>query len=91
MIFVKGEFARSLGLALVSAVAPWPPSSLIGSDYPFRMMWFTPVVGILMVVLVSLVAAALSARSALKLEPIVIFASRSPKAPRSYAPTLALL
>jgi putative ABC transport system permease protein len=45
-------------------------------DYPFRMMWFTPVVGGLMVMLVSIVAAAISARPVLKLEPGVVFAGR---------------
>ncbi len=45
-------------------------------DYPFRMMWFTPVVGVLMVLLVSVVAALISARPVLKLEPGVVFAGR---------------
>jgi len=45
-------------------------------DYPFRMMWFTPVFGSLMVVLVSIVAAAVSVRPVLKLEPGVVFAGR---------------
>lgn len=44
--------------------------------YPFRMMWFTPIVGMVGVLLVSLAAAALSARPILRLQPAVIFASR---------------
>jgi putative ABC transport system permease protein len=46
------------------------------ADYPFRMMWFTPVLGTVMVLLVSVVAAAISARPVLKLEPGVVFAGR---------------
>jgi putative ABC transport system permease protein len=50
--------------------------AIVEFDYPFRMMWFTPVVGGLMVMLVSIVAAAISARPVLKLEPGVVFAGR---------------
>jgi putative ABC transport system permease protein len=46
------------------------------TGYPFRMMWFTPLIGGVMVVLVSVVAAAISARPVLKLEPAVVFAGR---------------
>jgi putative ABC transport system permease protein len=46
------------------------------ADYPFRMMWFTPLFGGLMVVLVALVAAAISARPVFKLEPGIVFAGR---------------
>jgi putative ABC transport system permease protein len=46
------------------------------AGYPFRMMWFTPLIGGLMVVIVSVVAAAVSARPVLKLEPAVVFAGR---------------
>ncbi len=46
------------------------------ADYPFRMMWFTPLFGALMVILVALVAAAISARPVFKLQPAVVFAGR---------------
>jgi putative ABC transport system permease protein len=46
------------------------------ADYPFRMMWFTPLFGGLMVVLVALVAAAISARPVFKLQPAIVFAGR---------------
>jgi putative ABC transport system permease protein len=45
-------------------------------DYPFRMMWFTLVLGTAMVMLVSVVAALISARPVLKLEPGVVFTGR---------------
>ncbi len=46
------------------------------ANYPFRMMWFTPLFGGLMVVLVALVAAAISARPVFKLQPGIVFAGR---------------
>jgi putative ABC transport system permease protein len=39
-------------------------------------MWFTPLLAVGMVLLVSVVAAAISARPVLKLEPGVVFAGR---------------
>jgi hypothetical protein len=47
-----------------------------GAGYPFRMLWYTPLIGTMMVFLVSVVAAALSARPVLKLEPGIVFAGR---------------
>ena len=77
MIFAQTGFCALLGTrlglglcAIVGQIAIWE------FDYPFRMMWFTPVVGGLAVLLVSLVAAAISARPVLKLEPGVVFAGR---------------
>lgn len=43
---------------------------------PFSMMWFTPLVGGAAVVLVTLVAATISIRPVLKLEPAMVFAAR---------------
>ena len=46
------------------------------ADYPFRMMWFAAVIGGGMVVLVSIVAAAISMRPVFKLQPVGVFAGR---------------
>jgi len=78
MIFVQSGLARligtGLGLGLCAINRPgcgwWRPT--IRS----AMMWFTPVLGGVMVLLVSVVAAAISARPVLKLEPGVVFAGR---------------
>jgi putative ABC transport system permease protein len=77
MIFTQTAFCALVGTglglglcAIVGQIAIWE------FGYPFRMMWFTPVVGGLSVLLVSLVAAAISARPVLKLEPGVVFAGR---------------
>lgn len=45
-------------------------------DFPFRMMWFTPLLGIVGVSIVSLTAAAISVRPVLRLEPGMVFAGR---------------
>jgi putative ABC transport system permease protein len=77
MIFAQTAFCALLGTglglglcAIVGQIAIWE------FGYPFRMMWFTPVVGGLSVLLVSLVAATISARPVLKLEPGVVFGGR---------------
>jgi putative ABC transport system permease protein len=44
--------------------------------FPFRMLWFTPLLGILGVVLVCTAAALISARPVRKLQPAVVFAGR---------------
>jgi putative ABC transport system permease protein len=77
MIFVQAGLCAFLGtgigLGLCGLIGQ---IAMIEADYPFRMMWFTPIVAISMVMLVSLVAAAISARPVLKLEPGVVFAGR---------------
>lgn len=77
MIFAQAGLCALLGTgfglglcAIVGQIA------ILEFDYPFRMMWFTPVIGGLMVLLVSLAAAAISARPVLKLEPGVVFSGR---------------
>ncbi|MGH8322883.1 MAG: FtsX-like permease family protein [Steroidobacteraceae bacterium] len=77
MIFAQAGLCALLGTGLGLGLC-----AIIGqivaeaAEYPFRMMWFTPLVGGVMVVLVSIVAAAISARPVLKLEPAIVFAGR---------------
>ncbi len=68
-----GALGTGLGLGLCAIAGAIAEAA---ADYPFRMMWFTPLFGGAMVVLVSLVAAAISARPVLKLQPGVVFAGR---------------
>jgi len=77
MIFMQSGLCALLGTGLgLGLCAIVGQLAIAEFDYPFRMMWFTPVVGGLMVLLVSIVAAAISARPVLKLEPGVVFAGR---------------
>jgi putative ABC transport system permease protein len=77
MIFVQAGLCAligtGLGLGLCGIIGHL---AVTEADYPFRMMWFTPVVAVVLVSLVSIVAAAISARPVLKLEPGVVFAGR---------------
>lgn len=77
MIFVQSGLCALLGIGLgLGVCAIVGQVAIVEFEFPFRMMWFTPVFAALMVVLVSLAAAAISARPVLKLEPGVVFAGR---------------
>jgi putative ABC transport system permease protein len=77
MVFVQSAVCALLGTGLgLGLCAIIGQIAIVEFDYPFRMMWFTPVVGGVMVALVSIVAAVISARPVLKLEPGVVFAGR---------------
>jgi putative ABC transport system permease protein len=77
MIFVQSGLCALLGTGLgLGLCAVVGQIAIVEFNYPFRMMWFTPVFGTLMVIIVSIVAAALSARPVLKLEPGAVFAGR---------------
>ncbi len=76
MIFVQAGLCAIIGTGLGLGACAVAAQFLTGSDYPFRMMWFTPVIAVLTVFIVSIVSAAISARPALKLEPGIIFAGR---------------
>jgi putative ABC transport system permease protein len=62
-----------LGLGLCVAIGQLLAQT---AEFAFRMMWFTPVLGGGLVVLVSVVAAAISARPVLELEQAIVFAGR---------------
>jgi putative ABC transport system permease protein len=77
MIFAQVSVCALLGAGLglgLCAIVGRIAIALVG--YPFRMMWFTPLLGTAAVVLVSVVAAAFSARPVLKLQPMVVFERR---------------
>jgi putative ABC transport system permease protein len=77
MIFVQSGLCAVLGTGLgLGLCAIVGQIAIVEFDYPFRMMWFTPVVGGLMVMLVSVAAAMISARPVLRLEPGIVFAGR---------------
>jgi putative ABC transport system permease protein len=76
MIFVQAGQCALLGTGLGLGLCAIIGQIAVQADYPFRMMWFTPLIGGAMVVLVSIVAAAISVRPVLRLEPAVVFAGR---------------
>ena len=77
MIFAQAGLCALLGTAMgVGLCAIVGQFSAIAAHYPFRMMWFAPLVGGTTIVLVSVIAAGLSARPVLKLPPMVVFERR---------------
>jgi putative ABC transport system permease protein len=76
MVFAQAAVCAAIGAGMGVGLCAILGEAAAATGYPFRMMWFTPVFGIGMVVLVSLVAAAISARPVLKLQPAVVFSGR---------------
>jgi putative ABC transport system permease protein len=77
MILVQSGLCALLGTGLgLGLCAIVGQIAMVEADYPFRMMWFTPLLGAAMVMLVSITAAAISARPILRLEPGIVFAGR---------------
>lgn len=77
MIFVQSGLCALLGTGIgLGLCAVAGQVAIVEFDYPFRMMWFNPVLGSLLVIVVCIVAAGISARPVLKLEPGVVFAGR---------------
>src|SRR5215510_14022255 len=74
MIFAQAGLCALLGTGLGLGLCAIIGQIAVEADYPFRMMWFTPLVGGMMVLVVSIVSAAMSARPVLKLEPAMVFA-----------------
>lgn len=76
MVFLQSGTCGLIGTGVGVGACGIVGLLLRGGDYPFRMLWFTPFAGGVMVVLISIVAAAMSVRPVLKLEPAVVFAGR---------------
>lgn len=76
MVFVQAGTCALLGTGLGLGACAIAGPVFAAQGFPFRMMWFTPLLGALTVVLVSVSAALISARPLLKLEPALAFAGR---------------
>jgi putative ABC transport system permease protein len=67
-----GLIGAGIGLGAAAIAVQWAARA----GYPLRMMWPNPLVGAAAVIVVCLVAATISARPVLKLQPAVVFAGR---------------
>jgi putative ABC transport system permease protein len=76
MVLVQAAVCSSLGTGIGLSLCGIAARIVIALGFPFRMMWFTPLVGMVGVVLVSVAAAAISLRPVVKLQPAVVFADR---------------
>ncbi len=76
MVFAQATACALIGTGIGLGICGIAGEVVIGMGFPFRMMWFTPLVGMLGVALVSLTAAGISVRPVLKLQPAVVFSAR---------------
>ncbi len=76
MIMIQAAACALIGAGIGLGICGIAGEIVIAIGFPFRMMWFTPLVGIVGVLLVSVTAAAISARPVLRLQPGIVFAGR---------------
>lgn len=76
MIFAQAGLVALVGTGLGFGLCGIAGQFAGLADFPFRVMWFTPVAGGAMVFVVSVIAAVLSARPVLRLQPVLVFAGR---------------
>jgi len=76
MVFIQSGSSALLGTGIGIGLCAIVDTFVSIIAFPFRLMWFTPLVSILGVLIVSLTAAAISSRPVLKLEPSMVFSGR---------------
>ncbi len=76
MVFAQAGLTAALGTGMGLGLCALVGQAVSAFGHPFRMLWFTPVAGALGVLVVSLVAAAVSVRPVLRLQPVAVFAGR---------------
>ena len=76
MVLAQAAVCALLGTGVGLGVCAIVGELVLRLGFPFRMMWFAPLVGVLGVGLVSLAAALVSVRPVRKLQPAVVFAER---------------
>lgn len=76
MVFAQAGFCALVGTGLGLGLCGIIGEVISRYDFPFRMMWVTPIVSTILVFIVSVVAAALSARPVWKLQPTLVLAGR---------------
>ncbi len=76
MVFTQAFIGVVAGSGIGIGVCTILEESIASADFPFRMMWFAPLLGFLGVLIVSITAAMISVRPVLKMEPGIVFSSR---------------
>ena len=76
MVFTQAGVSALIGTGLGFGACAIAGQFAQVAGYPFRLLWFTPILGGMMVLFVSLVAAGLSARPVLRLQPALVFSAR---------------
>jgi len=75
MVFVQAGICAVIGSGLGLGACGLVGPVVTAFGFPFRMMWFAPVLGGATVLVVSVCAALLSARRVLRTEPALVFAA----------------
>jgi putative ABC transport system permease protein len=76
MVFIQAGASAFLGAGMGVGLCAIIGEFASTIDFPFRMMWFTPLFGIFGVLIVSITAAMISTRPVLRMEPGVVFSGR---------------
>jgi len=76
MIFTQVFIGVLIGSGIGIGLCAITGELISGVAYPFRMMWFAPLVGFLGVLIVSITAGIISVRPVIKLEPAIVFSGR---------------
>ncbi|GAB3095928.1 ABC transporter permease [Lysobacter terrae] len=76
MVLAQAAVCALIGTGLGLGLCGIAGEVVLRLGFPFRMMWFTPLLGILGVLLVCAAAALISLRPVMKLQPAVVFAGR---------------
>ncbi|MDR7100647.1 putative ABC transport system permease protein [Lysobacter niabensis] len=76
MVLAQAAVCALIGTGLGLGLCGVAGEVVLRLGFPFRMMWFTPVLGIVGVLLVCAAAAVVSLRPVIKLRPAVVFAGR---------------
>lgn len=76
MVLVQAGACALVGTGIGLGLCAIAGSVVQALGFPFRMLWYTPLAGVLGVLLVCGLAAAISIRPVVKLQPAVVFAGR---------------
>jgi putative ABC transport system permease protein len=76
MVFTQAFIGVIIGSGIGIGIAGLMGEAVSSASFPFRLMWFAPIIGFLGVFIVSATAAVISVRPVIKLEPGVVFSSR---------------
>ena len=76
MVQAQAAGCALIGTGLGLGACALAGEAVIALGFPFRMLWFTPLLGIAGVLLVSATAAWISVRPVLRVPPAVVFAAR---------------
>ena len=76
MVLTQVAVCSLLGTGLGLGLCGIAGEFVVELGFPFRMMWFTPLVGVLGVLVVGVAAAVVSVRPVVRLDPAVVFAGR---------------